>query len=109
MRFAVTLILANKSDLPHALSADEVKAEVRKTPRLTTGPPGTMCPRAIDVEPRGRLCFRFGGRRAPRSPRAQLRLDQLADRTFHVQPSNGVNGDGLWEGMKWLAMNVKPI
>ena len=29
MRFAVTLIYANKSDLPHALSNDEVAAEVR--------------------------------------------------------------------------------
>ena len=38
MRFAVTLILANKSDLPHALSADEVKAEVRQ--RAYRGPAG---------------------------------------------------------------------
>ncbi|KAL1495284.1 hypothetical protein AB1Y20_017144 [Prymnesium parvum] len=65
MRFAVTLIVANKADLPHALSPDEIKAE--------------------------------------------LKLDQLGGRTFHVQPTCATTGEGLWEGMKWLAENVKPI
>jgi hypothetical protein len=39
----------------------------------------------------------------------QLRLAQLGDRTFHVQPTCATNGEGLWEGVKWLAEHVKPI
>jgi len=65
MRFAVTLILANKADLPHALKPDEVSAE--------------------------------------------LKLSQLQDRTIHVQPTCATTGEGLWEGIRWLGTNVKPI
>ena len=39
----------------------------------------------------------------------QLRLHQIRDRRWHVQPSCATKGEGLWEGMQWLAKNVKPI
>ena len=65
MRFAVLLIYANKNDLPHALSMEEVAKE--------------------------------------------LRLEKLGDRKYHVQPTCATNGKGLWEGLTWLAANVKPI
>ena len=65
MRFAVLLVYANKSDLPHALSTDEVATE--------------------------------------------LRLDKLGGRKYHVQPTVGTTGQGLWDGLTWLAANAKPI
>jgi len=39
----------------------------------------------------------------------ELRLDELGARAWHVQPSCATTGDGLWQGLKWLAGNVKPI
>ena len=65
MRSACLLVYANKSDLPHAVSPDQVRAE--------------------------------------------LRLDQLCDHAWHIQPSCATRGDGLWQGFKWLVENVKPI
>ena len=63
MRDVCLLIFANKADLPHALSSDEV--------------------------------------------REALRLDALRARAWHVQPSCATSGEGLVQGLKWLAMNVK--
>ena len=65
MRNACLLVYANKCDLPHALSADEVGHE--------------------------------------------LQLEQLQARKWHVQLSCAVSGEGLWDGLKWLAANVQPI
>lgn len=65
MRSACLLVYANKSDLPHALSAEQIRLE--------------------------------------------LRLDQLSDHAWHIQPSCATRGDGLWQGLKWLAANVKPL
>ena len=45
------------------------------------------------------------GRAAP--PRAQL--EQLGVRAYHVQPSVATTGEGLWQGLKWLAANVKKL
>lgn len=86
MRFAVTLIFANKADLPHALTPEEVKVEV---PSSVANRPDLVLDSA--------LC------------RVQLKLDQFTDKIFHVQPTCATTGDGLWEGMKWLSENVKPI
>ena len=65
MRHTCLLVYANKSDLPHALTADQVRDE--------------------------------------------LQLVQLGARAWHVQPSCATTGEGLWQGLKWLAENVKPI
>ena len=65
MRDTCLLVYANKSDLPHALTADEI--------------------------------------------RDALQLEQLNARAWHVQPSCAMTGEGLWQGVKWLAANVKPI
>ena len=59
------LFFANKCDLPHALSADEVKE--------------------------------------------LLMLDELRARAYHVQPSCASSGEGLWQGLGWLAANVKRV
>ena len=59
LRFACLLVYANKIDLPHSLSAEEVTQE--------------------------------------------LRLDQITDRKWHVQPSCATTGEGLYAGLKWLA------
>ncbi len=65
MAHACLLVYANKSDLPHALSAEEVRDE--------------------------------------------LKLEQLREHAWHVQPSCGTSGEGLWLGLKWLAENVKSL
>ena len=65
MRDACLLVFANKCDLPHALSADEVKE--------------------------------------------LLMLDELRARAYHVQPSCASSGEGLWQGLGWLAANVKRV
>lgn len=31
-----------------------------------------------------------------------LQLESVGDRKWHVQPTNAVNGDGLYEGLNWL-------
>ena len=36
-----------------------------------------------------------------------LGLTRLRNRTWQVQASNAQRGDGLFEGMDWLAKNVK--
>jgi small GTP-binding protein len=64
MRGACLLVFANKSDLPHALSADEISAE--------------------------------------------LQLEELNARAWHVQQSCATSGEGLLLGLKWLASNCKP-
>lgn len=65
MRFASLLVLANKTDLPHSLSVEEVTRE--------------------------------------------MRLDEIKDREWKVQPTCAISGEGLWLGLKWLAANVKSI
>lgn len=65
MRNACLLVFANKCDLPHALPANEISAE--------------------------------------------LQLEQLQARAWHVQPACAVSGEGLWAGLKWLAANAQPI
>ena len=65
MRFASLLVLANKVDLPHSLSVEEVTKE--------------------------------------------MRLSEITDREWKVQPTCAISGEGLWLGLKWLAANVKPI
>jgi len=65
MRNACLLVYANKADLKHALTADQVREE--------------------------------------------LQLEQLNARAWHLQPSCATTGDGLWEGLKWLTSNIKPI
>ena len=65
LRDACLLVFANKCDLPHALSADEV--------------------------------------------RELLMLDELRARAYHVQPSCASSGEGLWQGLGWLAANVKRV
>ena len=65
MRNACLLVYANKADLPHALTPDQV--------------------------------------------RDQLQLEALGARAWHVQPSCATTGEGLWQGLKWLAANVKKI
>ena len=64
MAHACLLVYANKSDLPHALSAEEVRDE--------------------------------------------LKLEQLREHAWHVQPSCGTSGEGLWLGLKWLAKGWQP-
>ena len=39
----------------------------------------------------------------------EMRLDQITDRPWHVQPSCATTGEGLWPGLKWLAEHVKPL
>ena len=34
---------------------------------------------------------------------------QVRERKWHVQPCCATSGEGLWQGLKWLAENVKPI
>ena len=65
MRDACLLVYANKTDLPQALTVDQV--------------------------------------------RDQLQLEQLGVRAYHVQPSVATTGEGLWQGLKWLATNVKKL
>ena len=65
MRNACLLVYANKSDLPHALTAEQVGAE--------------------------------------------LKLSELGARAWHVQRAVATTGEGLWEGLKWLAANTKAI
>ena len=65
MRNACLLVYANKSDLPHALTTDQVRDE--------------------------------------------LQLKQLGARAWHVQPSCATSGEGLQQGLKWLAANVRSI
>ena len=65
MRFASLLVLANKIDLPHSLSVEEVTRE--------------------------------------------MRLDEIKDREWKIQPTCAISGEGLLVGLKWLAANVKSI
>lgn len=65
MRFAVLLVFANKIDLPHSLSVEEITRE--------------------------------------------MRLEDIRDRVWKVQPVCAISGEGLWSGLKWLASNVKAI
>ena len=65
MRFAVLLIFANKTDLPHSLSVEEITQE--------------------------------------------LRLEEIKDRKWKVQPACAITGEGLWVGLQWLGKNVKSI
>jgi small GTP-binding protein len=65
MRHACVLIFANKTDLPHSLSPDELEKE--------------------------------------------MRLGLWADRPWHIQPSCATTGEGLWEGLQWMAANVKDL
>mmetsp|Transcript_13473 Transcript_13473/g.22426 ORF Transcript_13473/g.22426 Transcript_13473/m.22426 type:complete len:177 (+) Transcript_13473:17-547(+) len=39
----------------------------------------------------------------------EMQLDQITDRPWHVQPACALTGEGLWDGLKWLSRNVKPI
>jgi len=39
----------------------------------------------------------------------EMRLDQITDRPWHVQPSCATTGEGLWPGLKWLSEHVKPL
>ena len=39
----------------------------------------------------------------------ELQLDQLGAREWHIQQSCATSGTGLWDGLKWLASNVKAI
>jgi len=39
----------------------------------------------------------------------EMRLEEITDRPWHVQQSCAVSGEGLWQGLKWLAANVKPL
>jgi ADP-ribosylation factor protein 1 len=36
-----------------------------------------------------------------------LGVDKFRGRTWHVQACNALTGDGLFEGMDWLAKSVK--
>jgi len=56
MRFAVLLVLANKIDLPHSLSVEEITQE--------------------------------------------MRLAEIKDRKWKVQPACAISGKGLWLGLK---------
>ena len=57
------LILANKQDLPSALSTDEVSAH--------------------------------------------LELSKISDHSWHIQPACATTGEGLEEGIQWLADKLK--
>lgn len=37
----------------------------------------------------------------------KLGLHKLRDRTWHVQPSCAISGDGLIEGLTWLTSQIK--
>lgn len=66
LRNACLLVVANKTDLPHALTVDEVRTE--------------------------------------------LQLGQLVGcRAWHVQAACATTGEGLWDGLRWLAANVQPL
>lgn len=65
MRFACLLVLANKSDLPYALSTHEI-----------TG---------------------------------RMRLSELAGFRWQVIRTCAKTGEGLREGLQWIAANVKPL
>jgi len=65
MRFAVLLVFANKIDLPHSMSVEEITRA--------------------------------------------MRLAEIRDRVWKVQPVCAISGEGLWSGLKWLASNVKAI
>lgn len=41
--------------------------------------------------------------------RDELQLEDLGARAYHIQPSVGTTGEGLWEGLEWLAKTVKPV
>jgi small GTP-binding protein len=38
-----------------------------------------------------------------------LKLKQLGARAWHVQRSCATTGEGLWEGLEWLATHTKPL
>ena len=59
-RFAVVLVFANKIDLPHSLSPDEINREMRCRPRPRLRPHLRPCPRPL------RHRFKRGRRATPR-------------------------------------------
>ena len=38
---------------------------------------------------------------------AQMRLDQITDRPWHIQESNALDGSGVSEGINWLSEIIK--
>ena len=36
-----------------------------------------------------------------------LELDSITDRDWHIEPSNALTGDGVQEGIGWLAEQIK--
>ena len=76
MRFACLLIFANKMDLPHSLSVEEVTSEVRVRPRARCPRPAASWRRALPAghgAPRGRA-------RRPRRVDARARVRACARR-----------------------------
>ena len=37
----------------------------------------------------------------------QLELNKIRDRIFYVQYTNGLTGDGIYDGIKWLTTIIK--
>jgi hypothetical protein len=105
------LFLANKKDLPTALSPVEIAqvggrggavfgAPVRhggpyRRPRLRAGQPST----------RGPACAERSRPSLPAAPAARqaLQLEDIRLRPWHIAPSDALTGDGLDAALDWLA------
>ncbi len=101
------LFLANKKDLPTALSPVEI-AQVRLGGvALRRRPMGST---AVGLWP-----WRAGGRGAPTSSpdpacgcvSQALQLEEIKDRPWQIVPTNALDGEGLERGMEWLAEKLK--
>jgi ADP-ribosylation factor-like protein 3 len=80
------LIYANQKDLTNAMSSDEVRS--RRMPVL---------------------CFAVQQPliASKRQLTEVLSLDQIGDRTWHIQHCSGKAMEGLQDGMDWLVKNIK--
>lgn len=92
---AAVLILANKQDLPGALSADELRRALNVD----------RCRRGCGWLPRMRACSDRGC-----SPSALLCLRSICDRkAVLVQPTVASTGEGLVEGIRWLCLHMRTL
>ena len=89
LRDAILLVYANKQDLPDGeLMTSDYVSQKFDTPYINFHCVYTAM-KPAEVE-------------------ARLHLDTLENRKWFVQPTNATIGDGLYEGMEWIASHFRP-
>eukprot|EP01083_Nonionella_stella_P255180 876205_1 len=105
-RNIVLLICANKQDLPHAMSIDEIKCALGMYHDTTVSVKYLRQLPCFDNIPDDIISI------VSEYTRHRIQLDylpQYKDLQCHVQPTVAIGGDGQYEGLNWLSKQLSSL